>query len=148
MAQLRLQPKCNLPPPGRALSRTVASLLGDRRQLGRFARPEIGADVVRKQIEHVIRNLPFRRSEPQLEEAIDRNPDQLQARVEWEVELVEHGFALAKQLSHLGHELIDRAVDLACDGASAGLNPGRDADCLFPISLELHQALYIGPAES
>src|SRR5437588_735254 len=86
------------------------------RGLDRPTWPEVRPDVVREERQDLVRHLPLRLGQSLLDEAVDRDPNQLQAGAQREVELVEHGFPLLQQMGDIGHELVDDTVDLMRDG--------------------------------
>src|SRR2546428_11472885 len=76
------------------------------------ARPEIGPNVVREEGQHLIRHLPLRFGEALLHETVDRDTEEPDARVEREMQLIEHRLALPQERRHLRHEIIDHAPHL------------------------------------
>src|SRR5205823_8729202 len=114
--------------------------------------PKVRPDVVREERQDLVRHLPLRLGESLLDEAVDRDPNQLEAGAQREVELVEHGLPLLQQMGDIGHELVDDTVDLMGDGPRPLL---RICDryrsttfwCSLLGSLELHQSLNVRAAQ-
>src|SRR2546428_2097252 len=85
---------------------------GFGRGFGCPAWPEIGPNVVREEGQHLIRHLPLRLGQALLHETVDRDAEEPDARVEREMQLIEHRLALPQERRHLRHEVIDHAPHL------------------------------------
>src|SRR3984893_133510 len=83
------------------------------RSNGSLTRPEVGPNVVREEGKHLVRYLPLRLREALLDETVDGDGKQPDARLQREMQLIEDRLTLLQECGHLGHEVINNALQLS-----------------------------------
>src|ERR1700682_4208180 len=77
-----------------------------------LAWPEVGLHVVREQRHDLVRQFPLRLDRSRLYESVNSDAKESHARLQREMEPIEHRLALAEQGGHLRHELVDHSLHL------------------------------------
>src|SRR6202011_3794060 len=90
--------------------RFLASQQAIGRSIRGLTRPEIRPYVVGEEDEHLVRHFPLGFREPLLDETVDGDGEEPDARLEREMQLIEDSLALPQERGYLGYEVIDHAL--------------------------------------